>query len=97
MLVDIADAFDLLLLYFTNSVLTRYLNNKNNVNSVIDLMFLRPNMLEFNNHIILSESQYSSDHTSLVVNIYIIKEFIQDKRYIIIKGSEENLNLPLNS
>jgi len=55
LLVDITDVFDLSFSYSTNSVPTKYLDNKNNLNSVIDLMFLRCNSLEFNSHTILSE------------------------------------------
>ena len=92
LLVDIIDAFNISLSHSTNSVPTRYLDNRNNLNSVIDLMFLRPNVLEFDDHTIPPESQYPSDHTLLVVNIHIINEFIQDKRCTIIKGSKKNLN-----
>jgi len=76
LLVDIADAFDLSLSYSTNSISIRYLDNRNNSNSVIDLMFLKPNTLEFENYIILPELQYPSNHASLVVDIHIIEEFI---------------------
>jgi len=79
LLVDVAGSFDLMLLYPTNQVLTRYLDNVNDANSVIDLMFLRPNSLEFNNYTIYPELQYLSNHTPLMVNIPIIKEFILDK------------------
>ena len=79
LLVDVADSFDLMLSYPTNQVLTRYLDNVNDANSVIDLMFLRPNSLEFDNYTIYSELQYLSNHTPLMVNISIIKEFILDK------------------
>jgi len=32
---------------------TRYIDNENNANSIIDLMFLQSNNLEFNNYCIL--------------------------------------------
>jgi len=54
-------------------------------------MFLRLDVLEFDNYTILPESQYPSDHALLIVDIHIIKEFIQDKRCTIIKGSKEDL------
>jgi len=56
LLVDIADDFDLSLSYSTNFIPTRYLDNGNNSNYIIDLMFLRPNILEFDNHTIPPES-----------------------------------------
>ena len=52
-------------------------------------MFLRPNSLEFDNHTILPELWHSLDHTPLMINISITEEFIQDKRYTIIKNSKE--------
>jgi len=79
LLVDVADSFDLMLSYPTNQVLTRYSDNVNDANSVIDLMFLKHNSLEFDNYTIYSELQYLSNHALLMVNISIIKEFILDK------------------
>ena len=51
LLIDIINTFDLSFLYSTDFVSTRYLDNNNYSNSVIDLMFLRPNSLEFDSHI----------------------------------------------
>jgi len=55
LLFDIADVFDLSSSHPTNPCTTRYLDNGNNSNSVIDLMFLRPNFSELDNHFILSD------------------------------------------
>ena len=52
LLVDVADSFDLLLSLSTNQVPTRYSDNVNNANFVIDIIFLRPNSLEFDNYTI---------------------------------------------
>ena len=84
MLLDIADTFDLSFSYSTNLVSTRDLDNNNNLNSIANLMFLRSNSLELNNHSILSNLQYLSNHTSLVVDIYISEEFVQDDRCTIV-------------
>jgi len=65
------------------------LDNINDANFVIDLMFLRPNSLEFNNYTIHPKLQYLSNHTLLTVNISIIKEFVPDKQHMIIKNSKE--------
>ena len=51
LLIDITNTFDLSFLYSTDFVSTRYLDNNNYSNSVIDLMFLRPNSLEFDSYI----------------------------------------------
>ena len=79
LLVDIADSFDLMFSQSTNEVPTRYLDNVNNMNSVINLMFFKPNSLELNNHTIHPELHFSSDHAPLTVDITIKKEFVQDK------------------
>jgi len=79
LLTDIMDSLDLFLSNPTNQVPTRYLDNANDSNSVINLMFLRPNSSEINNHTIHSDLQYSSDYAPLTVNISIMEEFIPDK------------------
>ena len=76
LLIDIANAFELLFLHPTNSISTRYLDNNNNSNSVINLMFLRLNLLEFDSYTILPELQFPSDHALLVVDIHITEEFV---------------------
>ena len=94
LLFDIADSFNLLFSQSTNLIPTRYSNNSNNSNSVIDLIFFWPYSYsqELNNHSILPECQYPLDHAPLVVNISIINEFIQNRQFIIIKNSKEEEN-----
>jgi len=89
LLTDIADSMDLYLSKSTNQVSTRYSNNTNESNSVINFMFLRPNSLELDNYMIYLELRYSSDYALLTVNISIDKEYIPTKRHTIIKNSEE--------
>jgi len=91
---DITDFLDFLL---SNQVSIRYLDNVNDSNLVINLMFLRPNSSEFDNYTIHPEFQYLSDYALLTVDISIIKEFASDKRCTIIKNSEEEDYLLLNS
>ena len=91
LLVNIVDAFDLSFSHSTNLVPIRYLDNENNSNSIIDLIFLRPNLLEFDNYTILSNLQHSLDQAPLVVNISIAEEFIQDQICTIIKNSEKEV------
>ena len=71
---------------------TRYSDNQNDSNLVIDLMFLHSNSSELNNHMIHPEWRLSSDHMPLMVNIAIIKEYIQIKKCIIVKNSKEEKN-----
>ena len=89
LLSDIADSLDLLLSNPTNQVPTGYSDNTNDANSVIDLMFLRPNFSEIDNHTIHPKLQYSLDHASLTADISIIKKFVLNKWYAIIKNSKE--------
>jgi len=55
-------------------------------------MFLRSNSLKLDNYSILPDLWYLLDHASLVVDIQIIKEFVQDIRCTIIKNSEDKIN-----
>jgi len=75
-LFEIAISFDLSLLLLIQQVFTWYSNNNSNTNSVINLCFLHLNSIKLDNHIILSELWYTSDHASLVINISITEEFI---------------------
>jgi len=51
-LLIIADLFNLDLFFSTNCVLTRYSDNKNDSNLVIDIKFLWSSSSELNNHVI---------------------------------------------
>ena len=66
-LIDIADLIDLCLLKSTNQIPTRYLDNIEDLDSVINLMFLRPNSLEIDNHTIYPEWRLSSNYTPLSI------------------------------
>ena len=92
LLNNIADSMYLCMSKTTNYVPTRYLDNQNNLNSVIGLIFLCPNSSELNNHIIYPEQRLLSDCVPLTVNIAIIKEHIQTKKCTIIKNSKEKRN-----
>jgi len=56
LLFDISDALDLSFSHHTNTVPTRYLDNSDHSNLVIDLMFLKPNFSELDNYSILLDS-----------------------------------------
>jgi len=89
LLMDISDSLDLSLSISTNQVSTRYSDDVQNSNSVVNLMFFRPNSLELNNHTIYSDFCYLFDHIPLTVDIFIIKEFVPKKQHTIIKNSGE--------
>jgi len=91
-LLDIADSFHLIMSEPTNHIPTRYSDNQQESDSVIDLMFLRPTLSEYNNHSIHPDWHLISDHTPLTVNIAILKEDIQMRKYTIIKNSKEEDN-----
>jgi len=83
-------------LHPTHPVPTRYSDNSENSNSVINLMFLKPNSLELDNYFILSKLCFPLDHASLVVDIQIIEEFLPDTRSMIIRNSEEKTGFTLD-
>jgi len=58
-------------------------------NLVIDLMFLRNGSSELNHHTILPESQLSSDHAPLVIDIPITEEIIQMSKLTLAPKSEQ--------
>ena len=89
LLTDIVDSMNSCLSRPANPVSSRYLDNRNNSNLVIDLMFLRQDLLEFNNHIIYPDWRLSSDHASLTVSITIIEEHIQTRKHTLVKNSKE--------
>ena len=91
-LTNIANSMNLYLSKSTNQVLTRYSDNVNDLNSTIDLIFFRPNLLEFNNYTIHLECWYLFNYALLTVDISIFEEYILTKQYIIVKNSKEENN-----
>jgi len=70
-LKEIANSFNLGLSTSINQVSTKYTDNPNESNSVIDLMFLWINSEKINTHLILLDLQSSSNHALLTVNIIV--------------------------
>jgi len=83
------DSLSLGLLVPTNCVPTRYLNNSQDSNLVIDLMFLRYRSEELDHYSIHSDWCLSSDHALLTVIILIIEEHVQNKKWLIVKDNKE--------
>ena len=91
-LINITDSLNLCISKSTNQIFTRYSDNQNNLNSVINLVFLWPTLSEFDNHTIHPKWRLILDHTLLTVNIAIFEKHIQTKTHTIIKNSEEEKN-----
>ena len=88
-LTEIANSLNICLSKFTNYIPTRYMDNQNDLNSVINLMFLHLNSEEFDNHTIYPEWRMSLDYALLIVKISIFKEHIQTRKQTIIKNNKE--------
>ena len=88
-LFDIADSFQLEISKPTKFFPTRYFDNNQDFNSVLNLVFLCPFSTEFNNHYIHPDWRLISDYTPITVNILIFNECILTKKQSLIKNSDE--------
>jgi len=88
-LLKIADSFLLELSNLTKPFPTRYSDNDQDSNSVLDLVFLCPLTSEFNNHHIHSDWKLTSDYAPIIINISISDEFIQTRKHSLAKNSKE--------
>jgi len=88
-LFNIADSFQLELSNPTKFLPTRYSDNIQDSNSVLDLIFLCPNLSEHENYCIHLDWRLISDYASITVDILLIKECIQTTKHSLIKNSEE--------
>jgi len=79
-LFDITNFFHLELFKPTEFFPTRYSDNAQDLNSVLDLVFLYPNSSEHDNHCIHSNWRLTSDHTPITINMSILKKCIQTKK-----------------
>jgi len=91
-LLDMVDSFYLEISEPTNHIPTRYSDNQQESDSIIDLMFLRPTSLKYSNHLIHSNWHLTSDYTLLTINITILEEDIQIRKHTIIKNNKEEDN-----
>ena len=88
-LFAIANSFNLCLSYLIDQVSTRYSDNTNNLNSVIDLMFLCCDFSELNMHSIHSEWHLMFNHAPLTITFSIVKKYIATHKKTITKNSDK--------
>ena len=79
---EVVDNFSLELSISIIPVFMWYLNSSQDSSLILDLIFLRTGLEEFNNHIISPNLQSLSDYTLLLVSIIIKEEFIQEKKQL---------------
>ena len=88
-LFKIADSFHVELSKPTEILSTRYSDNTQDSNLVLDLVFLHPNSMEHNNHHIHSEWRLTSNHASITIDIHIYEEQVQTRKQSLSKNSKD--------
>ena len=88
-LLEVADSFGLKLSISINLGPIWFLGNSQDLNSVLDLMFFKTGSEEFNNHLISPDLQSLLDYVPLLVSIIIEEEFIQEKKWSIVRNSDK--------
>ena len=88
-LFDITNSFQLEISKPAEFFPTRYSNNAQNSNSVLDLVFLCLFSQEFDNHYIHPDWRLTSDYAPITINILIFNKCIQMKKQYLIKNSNE--------
>jgi len=88
-LFEVTDFFQLDLSKPTKPFPTRYSDNQQDSNLVINIMFHRPESMKHNNHLIHLNWRLTSNHAFLTVNIHIFKEYVQTRKQTLVKNSEE--------
>ena len=88
---EVADSLNLELSTSINIVPTWYVDNPQDSNSAINLIFVHAESEEFNNHQISSNLQGPSDHAPLLVSI-IEEKIVQERKQTIVKNNEEEKN-----
>ena len=84
---DIADFFHLELSKPIEQISTRYSNNQQDSNLVIDLIFLRLESLEYDNYTICPNLRLTSDYTC-----YELKSLESDNRTTLVLSNTRELN-----
>ena len=70
-LSEVANAVNLKWSSPINPVSTKYVNNLNNYNFIIDLMFFKGNSRELNSHLIIPDLRGLSNYVPLIISIII--------------------------
>ena len=91
-LIEVADYSHLELSRPTEQVSTRYSDNQQNSNLVINLMFFRLESLKHNNHSIHPDWRLISDYIPFTINISIFEEHIQTRKQTLVKNRKEEEN-----
>ena len=60
--------------------LTRYSDNHQDLDSVLNLVFLHPDSSKHDHHHIYPNWRLASNHISITINISIIEEYVQTKK-----------------
>jgi len=87
--MTIADSLDLELAMPINPGPTRYVDNQRDTNSVLDLVFMNPNNVGFNKHVLNLDIRLPSDHIPLFIEVGINEENVDISFEAIKKDSEE--------
>jgi len=90
-LIIIADSFNLALLTPTNPCPTRYSDTVEEVNSVIDLIFLRYGSSKLDQHLIHPDSCLSSNYAPLTITIPIADEIVSTSKLSIPQNSKQEI------
>ena len=88
-LFEIADSFQLELSKPTEHFSTKYSDNNQNSNSILNLIFLWLFLSKFNNYHIYLDWRLTSNHAPISIDIPIFDEHISTKKWSLIKGSNE--------
>jgi len=86
------NSFNLELPFTTDPIPTRYSNNVNDSNLVIDLMFLHSESSELKNHSIHLDWQLTLDYAPLTITIPIVKDNVNTTKCLITKDSKEEVS-----
>jgi len=87
--MTIADSLDLELAMPINPGPTRYVDNQRDTNSVLDLVFMNPNNVGFNKHVLNLDICLPLDHIPLFIEVGINEENVDISFEAIKKDSEE--------